>query len=448
MAEAFDPAKYLAEKTQLAAPSPVAVPPQEQERPGMIRQGIANFMKAHPNVAEVASDAGRVFDYPGGLMRTGLASYAGLLSGQAGKINDDDVMKALKGQAPSSSEYLKRLGVSPGSEILNNSITGKVTGRDLEGFGLDVATDPLTLLGKAGKIPTPVGDAVETAGKNTYKSGFKKIDEGLIEKGGKPLSDVLLENGAPTGTTKQIAGKVGELSNEARAKRAALYQEATDKGVTVDLSHPLPKTEELVQGLLQDKRPSVQALGKDLAEHLQSEYKNNGKVDLGTLSDWKTDAYNSLPESVFRGGRPLPAATKFNAAIGSDFKNAIEQGGDVARPGMGKEIGAINEDWGAMLGSKKSMAAQIRRGNTTNAVTPVDAILTALHPGVEVAKKGADISKTTWARTKAGKGLMNLGESGVVDPVARQGVEGLIDQQQEPFDPGKYLKEKAMRLSQ
>lgn len=446
---AFNPDQYLAEKTQLAAATPVVAPPAEKEdRPGAIRQGISSFMKNHPNVAEVASDAGRVLDYPAGLVRTGLASYGGMLTGQAGKVNDTDVINALKGQAPSSAEYMKRLGVGTGPDVLNNSITGRITARDVGGFGLDVGTDPLTALGMAGKVATPVGDAVESAGKSAYKSGFKKIDEGLIEKGAKPLSDVLLENGAPTGTTKSIAGKVGEMSNEARTNRAALYQEAADKGVSVDLAHPLPKAEELIQGLLQDKRPSVQALGQELADHLQSEYKNNGKVDLGTLSDWKSDIYNGLPESAFRDGRPLPVAKKFNAALGSDFKDAIEQGGNVARPGMGDEIGAINKDWGSMLGSRKSMEAQIRRGNTTNAVTPIDAILATLHPGVEVAKKAADVSKTTWARTNAGKGLMNLGQSGLVDPVARQSVEGLINQQQTPFDPDMYLKEKSMRLTQ
>lgn len=444
MADAFDPDKYLAEKTAVAQNAQAFDPDAylkektgvgaEEPQPGLIKRSITDFMQSHPNVAKVASGVGRVLDYPGGLLRTGLASAGGLITGQPNVVNDTDVANAFKGQAPSSAEYLERLGTTPGPTVLDNSITGKISARDLEGFGLDVATDPLTALSKAGKIGAPVGDALENAGKSAYKSGFKNIDERLLEKGKTPLSDILLENGAPTGTTKKIAGNVSDLTDKFGQKRASLYQQATDAGASVDLGYPLARTE----GVLNDMRANPGL--RDAADKLEAfanEYKKEGKVDVGQLSDWKSNLYDALPESSFGPHGPKNYAQKFKQALAGDFKNSIEDAGNTARPGLGDEIGDTNNTLGSLLSAKDPLNLQIRRGTTPNMITPIDAALAVMHPYAEGAKKAADLAKTTWLRTNLGKGLMNAGESGIPDAVTRQGLIDLEEKKRRGLLDGK-----------
>ena len=110
-------------------------------------------------------------DYAGGLGRVsgaGLVNIPYSLSTGQSLTKEDDVLKALRGEAPSTAEYLNRAGVSG-------------TSADVLGFVGDVALDPTTYLsGGATKAPMVMG-AVGPLLKN--KKWLTMTAEGLEKLG-------------------------------------------------------------------------------------------------------------------------------------------------------------------------------------------------------------------------------------------------------------------------
>lgn len=364
------------------------------------------------------SVVGRALDFPGGLVRTGLASVGGLMQGKTNVVTPQDISAAMHGQAPKSSEYMQRLNIPAGPSV-NLPFLGDTSVRDVGGFATDVVTDPLTALAKGEKALNPAGRATEALGENVYKSGFKKIDERLIEKGKKPLSNLLLEEGAPTGTTKQIAEKTQAMSKDLAKQRDDLYKQASEKGVTIDLGFPLENAEKHLAKMRKD--PGLRDLADQLEEKLAA-YKQEGKVPISDLSDWKSNIYNILPESAYgQHGVVKGPAKQFLKKLASDFREAIIDAGNKAEEGLGSKIDNINEKWSTLIGAEKPTAMQIRRGETPNLVTSVDAILST-HPGLLATKKAADMAKTTYLRTKLGKGLINAGQSGAAQGMLNRGL--------------------------
>jgi len=367
----------------------------------------------------------RGLDYAGGVGRyaaAGLANIPYSISTGRSLTTRDDLGKVLKGQGPTTAEYMERGGVPEGPSVdLNPFLEGKTSARDAVGFVGDVALDPLTYVGFPGSHVA--ADTAETLGKKAYKSGFKKIDERLAEQGKKPISDVLLESGAPTGTTKKLSKNMRQVGSEALAKRDELYKQATDLGVTVDLRYPLQETEDLIAKLSsKQSTPRVRKKADELYEIL-SEFKREGKVDLPTLSSWKSELYESLPANAFVNGKPKGIYARFDKALSSDFRKAIVDAGEKAKPGLGKEIDRLNETVGSVITSKTPTKIQIRRGETPNLVTSVDAAMAGLGGAAALPlKKGADVAKTTYARTNFGKGLINAANTGLLDPAARRAV--------------------------
>lgn len=412
-------------------------PPQEQH--GMLHK---------------AFDYGvRALDYPGGFVRSGLASVAGLAGGNTNVVKPDDLMAAAKGKAPGSAEYLTRLGVTPGPSLKDIPAVGQmlpdVNLRDAEGFGLDVATDPLSAIAKGAKALYPesklaAGAAAalkspstvtEAAGKSMFKSGLKKVDERLAEKGAAPLSDLLLENGK-AGTTKQLSKDTNALSKAAQDERGLLYDKANASGVTIDPGRELQSADETIAKMKTD--PGLRPMAEKL-EDLVNSYKDEGRVPISKASEWKSNLYNALPESAYDAhGKVKGPAAKVQKALASDFKNAIVDAGNHVEPGLGNKIDALNETMQTGITAKRPLAMQVRRAETPNLMTSVDGMLVgagalATHNPIETAgllaaKKLADASKTTYVRTKGGLGLVNAGKSGLLnDPVRRGLINGLVD---------------------
>lgn len=416
---AFDPNQPFEEVAQGLRPSPLTE--STEEEPGLMSKAL---------------DYGtRALDYPGGFMRAGLANVAGLVSGRGSVVKPEDLKAAAKGQGPNSAEYLERLGVSEGPSV-ELPLVGKTSLRDAEGLALDIATDPLTAISKGvkairpglAKLVRPLSEGAESAGKAAYKSGLKKVDEKLLEKGAKPVSELLLKEGK-TGTTAKLAKDAEAIGKTAKADRAALYEQASKVGATVDMTKVLEKSTEAVAKMKADPglRPTAEKL-----EELLNRYKEAGAIDLATASDWKTNLYNALPESAYDAhGKVKGPAAKVQKQLAEDFRKAIVSAGNAAEAGLGDKIDKLNETMQTTLTAKKPMAMQVRRAGTPNLVTSVDAMLAAgggaltdptTAVGLLAAKKAADAAKTTYVRTKGGKLLIDAGKSGLLDAVARRGL--------------------------
>lgn len=451
MAEAaFNPDKFIAE-TQPVAPaqaqafSPDKFLAETEVDPNKLKgQELLDFMHSgkdqsalgRANMKDLPAAAGQLLDYPGGLMRTGLASVGGLLTGNPNAVTEDDVKKAFVGMAPRSSEYMKRLGVPEGPSM-DVPFIGKTTARDAGGFVADMGVDPLSYGSVVGKGFRPLSEAAEGAGKAAYKSGLKKVDERLAERGAKPLSDVLIENGMPTGTTKTIAEEAKNINSASLEARKSLYEKVKEIGEKVDIGGAAKRAKKYLADMIDMDDPGLEEVAKKLQERLDK-YTSKGFIDVDKASRWKTNIYNSLPQSAYdQHGRMIPQVQEFMKRLGADFRQAIIDAGEKAQKGLGQEIDKANETMGSIIQAKKPLAMQVRRAETPNLVTTVDGMLAATsaaasHDPIMTAKimavkKASDLAKTTYARTKGGKGLVNLGKTGLLDDASRQGLVRLPD---------------------
>ena len=418
------------------APAPEPQPAPQPEEPGLGAKALDYGLRA--------------LDYAGGLGRTAATGYVDIaraIMGQPAISQPGDAMAALRGQAPTVSERLERGGVGDMGSVGIPFTDMKVTGRDAVGFAGDVLTDPLTYAslgasavakaGQAGKVAakatTPMQELTRKIGEMTYRSGLKNVDKEVSEYGGKKLSKVLLDEGAPTGSMKQVKEYTEQvLVPKYDATRKDLYAQVDSGGATVDASFAQDKAREVINRMRQD--PGLRDKANAMSEFVDK-YTQEGAVTVQQMSDWKTNLYNALPDAAFNPDRTLSNwGKKVQKALSEGFKDEIENAGNFVRKGLGDDISKVNEKWGTVLQSQKPMAREARKAETVDSFTSVDAILTgamAADPvmagGALALKKGADAAKTTGARTRVGKGLMSVAPW--ADPAGRRAI---IDSQRQP----------------
>lgn len=394
-----------------------------QEQPGMLSQGL--------------DAAGRVLDYAGGLTRTGLAGVANAASvaGQViggtdladaeSVVGLDDVKSALKGKAPGSAEYLRRLGVPEGGSV---DLGGtKFTTRGAAGFAADIATDPLTALTKLAKNVPYIkklmnaegltNKATEALGEAVYKSAFPKGAEEAAET-------MLKHGGAPMGSATKLAQKVDDLSNVMAKTRQGMYDRATELGVAIDPA---------VKGITKNADAVIEAMKKDRGlapaaaelEELLTRYKTGGPVSVDIISEWKTNLYDSLPNSAFSGPKIKGTAKRFKAALAADFRNAIVNAGNMAEKGLGDSINALNEKWGTLLGATRPLEKATQAAGGKLGLMIDGAVAATGGPQAYAAKKAFDMATGTTARTVVGKALMEAGRKDLSSRLMRQSVANI-----------------------
>jgi len=384
---------------------------------------------------------GKALDYTSGLGRTAVAGAIDPFV-EDDVLKQGDVMSALKGEAVPGEEILKRAGMAEGPrynlfpevKIPLTDITlgeGDSSTRDIAGFGLEVAADPLTYLTLGGaKLARPLATATEKSGEKLFKSGLKKIDERVLEQGAEPLSDLLLKEGV-SGTTKKIQKGSKQLQEVLEKRRQQLLELGDRAGAMVDPTKAVQKAEARIAKIT---NPNMQ----DLRERLQTtidNYKNSGPLPLSQANEWKTDLYNSMPDTAFDPlGKLKGPAKKIEKDLSLGFKKEIEGSFNSAVPGGGDLLASNNKKTQTLIKAEKPLRMQARRANTINAFTPIDAMITSgsalasQNPLVAAAmlgtKKAADLSKTTAFRTTAGLGMNRFGKApiagGLMDVAARR----------------------------
>lgn len=398
---------------------------------------------------------GKALDYLGGgarLAAAGLANIPYAISTGKSLTKEGDFTRALKGEAPTTAEYLDRAGVPEGAHV-NLFPEVKIPGtrfkigegdtsvRDAAGMVGDVALDPLTYLSLGSSaaaksslpikaITTPVGESI---GKKLFKSGLKNVDEKLLEKGAKPVSDILWKADLPSegkvwGTTKQIQEQSKELMEGLKKQRALQYNVADTAGAMVNPRAALSDSLTKVQKLREN--PGLRDLADKLEKHI-NKYIDEGPVSLEKASDWKTSLRDSLPNNAFDpNGRLKNPVKKIEKSMASGFKTEIENAADAAVPGtnIGKDISKTNEEWGSLIAAQKPLEQQAKIAKGKHAVSSIDALLAgtyaAGHPlattAVLGAKKIGDLSKTTGFRTGAGRLAQFAGATNIPDYLARR----------------------------
>jgi hypothetical protein len=399
------------------AGSPSTTPPPAQEDPGMVAKSLDYL--------------GRGLDYTSGLGRTAVGAGLGAITGED-VIKEGDVERAFKGQAPSGEELLSRAQIPEGARVdlmpeVNIPLTGIKLGegdssmRDVAGLGLEIGADPLTYVtlgatGAAKALASPLSKASEKLGKTLYKSGFKKIDENLVEKGLKPLSEVALELGAPAGSVKGLSKKIADINKKLLEERSGLYQQIKASGQTVDIPKamevPIARGEELLR-----RNPALDTQMGSMEDWLLKYGKEGEQVPVDLASDWKTTLYQGLPQNAYTPlGKVMPAPKEYQKAFAQGLKEQIEAAGERSGKGLGKKIAEINENIGSIIESQKPMAREVRKANTKNAISSVDAgiIGYALKDPITASavlgsKKIGDLAKTTAFRTGVGGKMYEIG---------------------------------------
>jgi hypothetical protein len=218
-------------------------------------------------VLEKAEPALRLLDYPAGLVR---GSIAGGLEAATGRDDLVDIKDVLRGKAPASSEIMEKLGVPEGkslSDILPEmySESGKgmrlqkgglfdPTARGTAGAALDVALDPLSLLGaKAVK-------EVAKEPKSFVDDLLRKLKD---ERGELDLSQKRALANLKNPTEREIQ-KIAGIPED--VKNTSLLQEAREKQFDVsDFAHRLRA------GVSEDMPPEyqIQEVLKQIYPHLK-----------------------------------------------------------------------------------------------------------------------------------------------------------------------------------
>lgn len=448
--------EYLAYLDHIKSVQPKAQPTMAEE-PGLAMKALQTGIKG--------------LDYLGGITRTGAAN---LLEVGTGKniVTSEDLKNALKGEAPTSAEYLERRGLGEGGSlsdvlpsIYSDSGEGLAlqkggffdpTARGAAGFVADTVLDPLTYasvglsvlnksnkLGKAAKslraVLTPGEAATESAGKNVYKSAFKNIDKDLVEAGKAPISDKMLERGF-TGNMTQARAENNSIRKEAGRLGESATKKGAELGSTID---PLKSTEEaygIVQELRKSRHPNSKAAADKLEEIIMG-YTSAGKdIPVDVANSWKKELYGMLPKNAYD---PVLAGKVSNQAevekaIADGLREDIYSSVKAKDPGLADKLKEYNQTYGSSKTAQSSFKREAKKAITKNNITLIDAglgggalvesyqdpekakLLLALLAG----KKIGSAINSTRVRTAAGKGLNKLGTSlyGVPDVVARQGL--------------------------
>lgn len=326
-----------------------AAAPQDNSLGGKVKRGVVNTLDT----------VRRPLDYAGGLIRTGLADAIS----PEDKVTLSDWGEALKGNSPTSKEYLLRNGFQNTSlsdiapQLYNDTGEGwqlqkggwaDPTKLGTYGLLLDTVSDPLTYgtiglsaAGKAarasrlaqsagltGKAIKSAGTVLETAGKYTaplegfvnnpleytvtgarqglqdagraiYDSGFKNIDSRLAEKGFSPVSPYMFEQGV-WGGNKALHEGMMNRADELAAQRAKLYNYADKQGAVVNLDNAERNAlNNLAE--MSDLGYGKTAKAESLIDTLaqRPNMDREGGLSLQKASDIKTNLYDMLPSSAF-----------------------------------------------------------------------------------------------------------------------------------------------------
>lgn len=348
-------------------------------------------------------------------------------------ITPEDEKRMLHGEGPGVSEMAHRMGVPSGPEfdIMGNKIRPADIAMDTVG---GAALSPFSYMGAAAR---PAGEVLQGAGKTVYKSGLKKVEERIAEKGKTGLGEDLLENGI-TGSAKSVASQTKGVMKETKSGVDAVLKQAEEKGAKVDMVRATKEAQDLVDHLKKTANPQDAGLQKTIQvlQDKVNEYKTAPSPTPSQATEWKTMFNSNAGDQSFQEAMKTPLGKQFEKAMGSGHKAAVEESVGAT---LGKEaqdqVASQNASLGRMIDAQKPLKMQARRETTPNWISPIDATLLAYAAhdpvyGLPVfaAKKLADYAKTTHARTNVGYLLNRAGKTGVPDALLRQGVAESMSQ--------------------
>ena len=344
---------------------------------------------------------GKALDYGSGLSRTAAANVLEPFT-ENNVVSSDDVMNAIKGMAPQSSEYLARAGVEKGGSLSDvvpemYSATGNEwtkfqkggaldpTARGTAGFVLDTALDPLTYAsfgavpamkagGKAARMGAkalaPLESLAESTGTSMYKSGLKRIDQEAAKFGKEPVSDVLMKNDI-AGSAGSIYNQMDALSGRLADKQQSMLGAATKAGGEVSMD----KSMEIARAQIAELRASRDPIRVAAADALEKEMGVYTKLD-PSLEMVDTGRIQTMP------GQPIEVPTgRSNADYLGTPEMAPATSIDYAPVLEGRMTPAINPEQASKM--KTSLYESLPKGTFQEMVAAAQ----GANPAVTAGKK-------------------------------------------------------------
>jgi len=420
-----------------------------------------------PSLAQKALEtAGKVLDYPGGLVRTGLAGASDVVAG-TDVFKPGDWGRAFRGQAPTGSEILERAGMEEGAKLSDvlpiYSETGEglalqkggwadPSARGVAGFVAEQAVDPLNwiTLGGASAAKGAVKSGTQAFGKGTEKIGqsiFSKAramqhaDRAAVEAGKKVMpSEVLLKYGKwGTGATLESDTKklIGTLQNQAQAATKA----AEEAGATVNLFDS-PTIQKAMEWKL-DPSPQKRKAAESFLSNLQKDYGDLkpkqastqvtqiydpvtgatkfqeevteavGELPLSKANELKTDLYKELQGTYAKEGTPKPRTTHEDElwkGFASDIKTGIEQKASLVDEKLGQDIIQNNAEQSALRSAEKAFRREGTKSRNYQPIGAVKAGVSTVNPLAGAAMLAGDVLRANPFWSGSGLAINRLGQ--------------------------------------
>ena len=432
-----------------------------------IDKHLASQKEPETSALSTALDYGaRALDYVGGVARAGVATdprvalpmaLAQLAQGKVPVSPQEDIEKALVGKAPTTAQFLERSGVPEGPSLSDAVASSKYspysdpgkgliekggmldpTARGLMGFVGDMALDPSTYItggvsaakGPIAKTVTAISKPLSTVmtpvGKGVFRSGMKRVDQFVGDRGKKAVSDTLIKYGVG-GSKKRIADKSTELANDLFNQRQGLLQQADKLGGNVDFTKEIISFMEKTKKAVADtKSPALLKAAKSILETAK-DYARVGNVPLTMASQLKSELYQALPESTWNMMSKNPKTKQLLADMAKQIKGAIETSVEKTT-GQGKVLKELNTDLGGLLTARKALAKDATQELNTPLISAVDGILAGINPVALATKKVAEATKRGGMRTTVGSKMMGMQSKRemVTDPALRRGLINLL----------------------
>lgn len=415
-------------------------------------------------VVGAADIAGRALSMPGAVARAGTLGTAAAFKNPKSTAWGRELLTALSGKAPSSEEYLNRMGVGEmGKYRLPEWVTqvdrydpeGKlpssreqhptdITGRQAIGAISDLGMD---LLASGG-----VGKLASIGGKNLYKSAFSKADAVLKAADKEPISELLWSRGKTPMSKAGTAETVESLIPQIAAERGVIEAPILQSNVRGSAEQALSAAQELVDRM----KTSGSAKYRELGEQFQNDI--NAQIALGEApaiaATPSTVTQSQIQSSILSpSGKPLtttkitttPGKPAVAAKPGPSYKDlmdiksgasdnvnwnqaqraksdefwqkvgggAREESYRVANqvnPVAASQIAKKNEELSTLLSflpkAERDAIVAAGKGN----VTQIDSLLALTHPEMYAAKNVGRVIGSTGFKTAGGRLMHKTGE--------------------------------------
>lgn len=396
---------------------------QQKQESAKLKEVKEENAPQEPSLGWKALDYGlRGLDYAGGLTRAALAETADAFI-EGDKFNSEDWKNAVKGKSPTASTIMDKFGVPKGASLSdyapipkNSFFDGNVRG--VAGFGLDVATDPLTYItlgaapmvkGAARVAATPLKSLAQKSGKALYKRSFNKLDDVTRLYNKTPISDIAWKYNIK-GTTKGIQKQLKSRSNILKNSADEIVKNADAGGSKVDIQKIFNNADDAAKKIdpldvleadaIKKTNKIVQRMKKAASpEELM------GGILPSRATKIKTSIYDNMPKSAWKGLVGTRAGQKHLQSFGKSFKEGVEEAVERSSKGAGKKLSNINSELGSILTTRKTMENMVKKAGASPIASQLDGALMFAAPSAFGMKQAAKIGGMPVFQTNMGKSI-------------------------------------------